>query len=340
MKRLLLILIITFVGLAALQAQNTCTDQLKLAQRKFDDGLLDDIPQLLANCMKDGFTKEEKTNAYKLLIQTYLFSEKQEKADEVMMQFLKDFPSYTIAVNDPKEFVNLHSTYRTKPIFKIELKLGATFCMPKIVEQYGTSDIKTVKPTYKAKAGFNVELNYINKLYKDFDYSIGASLTISNFDYKNNPTSYSAVSGTFTSWYVGLPIACRYNYKFKGINFFGKIGIEPVYLVKSSASLTRKDNIITRQEPFTGTEDLLSSQNKLDIRPLIAIGTSFKLWEGWLNIAAGYKFSTMVQANKDKRYANQTLSTKYFFVQDDILCNQTYISVSFIKPIYKPKKIK
>lgn len=329
-----------FVGLTALQAQNTCTDQLKLAQRKFDDGLLDDIPQLLANCMKDGFTDEEKTNAYKLLIQTYLFSEKQDKADEVMMQFLKDFPSYVIAVNDPKEFVNLHSTYRTKPIFKIEFKLGTTFCMPKIVEQYGTSDLNSVKPTYKAKAGFNVELNYLNKLYKNFDYSIGASLTISTFDYKNNPTSYSTVSGTFTSWYVGLPIACRYNYKYKGINFFAKIGIEPVYLLKSSASFTRKDNIITRQEPFTGTEDLLNMQKKIDIRPLIAIGTSFKLQEWWLNVAAGFKFSTIVQADKNKRYSNETLASKYFYVQDDLLFNQTYLSVSFIRPIYKPKKIK
>jgi hypothetical protein len=340
MKRILLLFLIVIVSLPVLRAQNTCADQLKVAQRSFDDGLLDDIPQLLAGCMKDGFTKEEKTNAYKLLIQTYLFTENYEKADEVMMQFLKNFPSYTIASNDPKEFINLYSTYRTKPIFKLELKLGVIFCSPSPVQYYGTGDITVSKPTYKSKVGYTGEVSYINTLYKDFEYCIGAAFSIANLNYTNKPNSYSTVTADFTSSYIGLPLAVKYNYKLKGINLFAKLGVEPVYLLSSSVALNRTDNIITRPEPLTGTEDLIKSHNRLDIRPLIAIGGSVKMGRVWLNISTGYKFSTMIQNNSNKLYSNQLLMSKYFFAEDDLRLNQSYFSLSFTLPIYKPKKIR
>lgn len=340
MKIFLLLVAIAFLSLPALQAQNTCGDQLKVAQRRFDDGLLDDIPQLLANCMKSGFTKEEKSNAYKLLIQTYLFSENQDKADEVMLKFLKDFPSYSIANNDPKEFVNLYSTYRTKPIFKVEFKLGINFCMPRLLEPYGTGNISIIKPTYKPKVGFALELNFLNKLYKDFDYSIGTSFTFSKFSYINNPTSYSTVTGDFSNVYVGLPIAVRYNYKLKGLRLFAKVGVEPAYLLNSSVALIRKDNNVGRQDPITGSENLIASHKKIDVRPLLAIGATFKLGRNMLNVSAGYKFSIMSQLNKQKLYSNSTLQSKYFFAEDNLLLNQSHISVSFIRSIYKPKKIR
>jgi len=288
--------------------------------------------------MKTGFTKEEKTNAYKLLIQTYLFSENQEKADEVMLQFLNEFPSYSIANNDPKEFVNLHSTYRTKPIFKIEFKVGLNFCTPTLVEPYGTGNINTITPTFKPKIGIASELNYLNKLYKNFDYSIGASFTLSTFSYSNKPNDYSTVTGDFSNIYVGLPIAVKYNYKLKGINLFAKVGVEPVYLLKSTVALTRTDNIVGRQEPFTGTENLIGSHKKIDVRPLLAIGAAIKWGRNTLNISAGFKFSTMTQINK--QYTNPALQTKYFFNEDVLLMNQSHISISFIRPIYKPKKIR
>ena len=341
MKRILLLIPILIIGVSAIHAQNTCADQLKVAQRSFDDGLLDDIPQLLENCMKDGFTDEEKTNAYKLLIQTYLFSENNEKADVVMMQFLNEFPSYGIAVNDPKEFINLYNTYRTKPIFKVEFKGGAAFCMPSPVQYYGTGDIATNKPTYKAKLGYNFELNYLNNLYKNFDYSIGVSYTISNLDYSNKPNVYSTVTGLFKNHYIGFPVAARYNFDILGITFFAKGGFEPVYLLQSTVDLIRTDNIASRQEPFTGTEDLMSSHRKFDIRPLVAVGASVKVFQIYtLNFAAGFKFSTMIQTNPNKYYSNPLLMEKYFFAEDDLLLNQSYISVSVIRPIYNPKKIR
>ncbi len=336
MKRLFLFGAIILLGFSALYSQNTCTEQLRLTQRRFDDGMLDEIPLLLADCMKDGFTKEEKSNAYKLLIQTYLFSEEYDKADEVMIQFLREFPSYTIAVNDPKEFIDLYSTYRTDPIFKLEFLGGLSFCTPLPVQLFGTGKISQV---YTPKLGYNAELNYINTINKALNYSAGASVTLSNLGYSNTPADYATVTGTFTNLYIGLPVALRYNFNIAGISFLAKAGVEPVMLLNSKVDLTRTTNQAGK-EPYTGTEDLLGMHNRFDLRPFAGLGIKVKLGTGQLMLLGSYKISTKNQVLFDERYSYETLMKKYYFIDDDLRLNHTSVSLSYIKPIYKPKKIK
>ncbi len=338
MRRILLFVFL-IPCFSVLQAQNTCTEQLTRAQRNFDDGLLDGIPQMLTNCMQDGFTKEEKTNAYKLLIQTYLFNEEPQKADEVMMQFLNEFPAYSIAVNDPKEFINLYNTYRTDPIFKIEVKSGVVFTTPYIKDYFGPYDITSVKPDYQVRTGFNFEANFINTLTDDFNYSAGVSLSILRLGYLNQPYDYSTVDATFNHYYLGIPLALRYNFSIGGLTLYGNVGIEPVYLLSATASLRRADDLVG-EDPIPGTETFTASHRKMDIRPFFSAGLNIDLGRNQLTITAGYKFSTFSQLNPNKLYTNFDLGPKYLDYEDDMLLHHAQLSLSYIRPIYQPKKIR
>jgi len=337
MKRILLLLIISFLGIWQLKSQTTCTDQLRLAQSKFDEGSLDEIPQLIAACMKDGFTKEEKTNAYKLLIQTYLFNEEPEKADQTMLLFLNEFPSYNIAVNDPKEFVNLYRTYRTNPIFKIEISGSGNLSMNSMIQNYGPYDLNTKSPIYKSSFGGSLEINYFNKLYKDFDYSIGTSFTLLRYEYSNNPDDYSTTTGTFSNIQIGLPIAFRYNLKIKNINTFAKAGFEPVYLVSSKISISRR--FTNGDNPFSGTLDLISTHKTYDIRPFLALGVAINFSKSQLLISTGIKFSSIAPLKDNALLMDYTSQEKYKFQEATYLTHQTFLSFSFLRSIYKPKKL-
>jgi hypothetical protein len=339
MRRILLFVSVIFMGLPAMMAQNTCTEQLTQAQRSFDDGLLDDIPQMLENCMQDGFTKEEKTNAYKLLIQTYLFNEEPQKADEVMMQFLNEFPAYSIAVNDPKEFINLHSTYRTDPIFKIEVKTGMVFTTPYITDYFGPSDITAIKPDYQVRTGFNLEANFINRLAGDFNYSAGLSFTVLRLGYLNQPYDYSTVEATLNHFYLGIPLAARYNCDLGLLTLYANAGIEPVYLLSSTASITRTDDIIGR-EPISGTEKFTDAHRMMDIRPFFSLGTNIDLGRDQLKVTFGYKFSVFNQLDPAEYYSDINQGSKYFYFEDDMLLHHGHLSLSYIRPIYQPKKIR
>jgi hypothetical protein len=339
MRRIVIFVCIIFMGLPALQAQNTCTEQLQKAQRSFDDGLLDDIPMMLEKCMKGGFTKEEKTNAYKLLIQTYLFNEEPQKADELMMLFLNEFPSYSIAVNDPKEFINLYNTYRTDPIFKIEVRAGMVFTTPYITEYFGPSDITTNKPDYRIKTGLNFQADFINTLTGDFDYSAGISFTMLRQGYINKPYDYSTVEATLNYLYLGIPLSVRYNYKTGPFTLCANAGIEPVYLLSSTASITRTDDIIG-EEPISGTEIFTDAHRMMDVRPFLSLGSNIDLGRDQLKVTIGYKFSIFNQLNPAEYYSDINHGRKYFYFEDDMLLHHGHFSLSYIRPIYQPKKIR
>jgi hypothetical protein len=339
MRRIIVFVCVILTWLPALQAQNTCTEQLNKAQRSFDDGLLDDIPMMLENCMNDGFTKEEKANAYKLLIQTYLFNEELQKADVLMMQFLNEFPNYSIVVNDPKEFINLYNTYRTDPIFKIEVRTGIIFTTPYISEDFGPSDITTVKPDYQLKTGFNLEADFINNLTGDFDYSAGISFTLLRLGYINMPYDYSTVVASLNHFYIGIPLAVRYNYNAGPFILCATAGIEPVYLLSSTASIIRTDNIIG-EEPIPGTEIYTDAHRMMDVRPFLSLGSNIDLGRDQLKVTIGYKFSLFNKLDPASYYSDINLGSKYFYFEDDMLLHHGHVSLSYIRPIYQPKKIR
>jgi hypothetical protein len=339
MKRILIFISLIFLSTLALDAQNTCTEQLRTAQRSFDDGQLDGIPMMLSECMKGGFTKEEKANAYKLLIQTYLFSEQIQKADEVMMQFLSEFPSYSIAVNDPKEFISLYNTYRTTPIFKLEILGGLRLALPFVSEDFSPSPGNSDIAEYFMGAGGALEANYMNTIIGDFSYSAGLSLTYLSTGYWDEPYDYSTVEATLWNLYIGIPLSIRYDYDFRGLNLFTRAGVEPTFLLNSRMDFTRTDNIIGR-EPITGVEPLTSYHRRIDVRPFLGAGIYINLGRDQLTASVNFKFNTIRQFDEGKYLSNWTLNDKFLTIEDDLFINQVGFSISYIRPIYNPKKIR
>jgi hypothetical protein len=320
-----------------LWAQNTCTEQLRLAQRRYDGGMLDEIPNIISPCLRSGFTKEEKVTAYKLLIQTYLFSERIDEADAMMLQFLNDFPEYRLAPNDHKEFITLYRSYRTDPIMKIEGSLGTNFSLTTVSEYYGPEDLNTSQPKYTSNIGLNAEVNYINKLFNNFDGSFGLSFNYLRIGYENIPFEFTTISASYANVYVGLPMAMRYNMHLMKLNLFAKAGIEPVFLLSSSINFSRER--VGSQDPISGNENVISLQKRIDIRPMLSIGINYRVGTANLMLTTGIKFGTLMPTKSDKRYSNQDLYQKYYFIPDDFLVHQAFVNVSYIFSIYKPKKI-
>ncbi len=74
-KRILIILslliLIFSIGIKA--QEEDCSFTLTKAQKLFDAGTIEQIPQILQPCIDNGFTEEDKLQAYKLIILSYLF---------------------------------------------------------------------------------------------------------------------------------------------------------------------------------------------------------------------------------------------------------------------------
>jgi hypothetical protein len=338
MKHLSLIGLVIILSSGCLIAQTNCSEQLRQAERRFDEGLLDDIPQMIRPCMESGFTKEEKANAYKLLIQTYLFSDNRQSADEEMLKFLKAFPEYSIGAADTKEFIDLYRTYRTEPILRIEPYLGVNYSMPYVFEYYGLGDLNSSVPEYFSNLGITVGANYTDELYKGIDGSFGLSFHYSRVGYFYEVFDHTYIEGTYNELHIGLPLSVRYYFNVKSFEMFAKGGIETVYLLQSSNDLTRGysqggDNLV-------GTVDLTAYHKKIDVRPFVGVGFSPRFGNIKLLVDTGFRFGTIVPVDKDLRYTNNELREKYYMIEDKWIFNHFYFNISYVFSIYKPTKIR
>ncbi len=319
-------------------SQTNCSEQLRQAERRFDEGLLEVIPAMVKPCMDSGFTKEEKVNAYKLLIETFIFSNNMQEADEFMYKFLREFPEYSISPSDPKEFVNLHSTYRTEPILRIEPFLGVNYSMPHVFEYYVLGDLNSSVPQYDSNLGVTAGANYTDELYEGIDASFGLAFHYNRVGYYYEVYDFTYTEGTYTDFYIGLPLSARYNFQIKNFEMFAKGGVETQYLIYSSNDLTR--GFYSGEDNLVGTVNLTDYHRKLDIRPFIGVGFSPQFGNIKLLIDTGFRFGTIVPVNKDQRYSNNELREKYYMIEDKWIFNHFYLNISYVFSIYKPKKIR
>ena len=76
-RKILVIVFASVIGIAAptWAQQETCATNLKRAEKLFDEGKLEDMHLLIAECMRHGFNKEQELRAYELTIQAYLADE-------------------------------------------------------------------------------------------------------------------------------------------------------------------------------------------------------------------------------------------------------------------------
>ena len=131
---LLIFLLMSF--LPAYSQTDSCSAVLSKAGKLYEEGKIDEIPALLAPCMAEGFTRNQKIEAYKLIILVYLFDDDQVNAENTMVEFLKKYPEYEIMPNDPVEFVYLFNSYRTTSIFSLNLSFGTNLASPRIIEPF------------------------------------------------------------------------------------------------------------------------------------------------------------------------------------------------------------
>lgn len=336
MKHILLIGLLIITWFVNLNAQVLCSEKLIQAQRRFDEGLLDEIPQLLESCINSGFTKEERLNAQKLLVLTYLFRNDSQNADDEMLQFLKSFPEYSISPSDPKEFVNLYNTYRTHPILRIEPFLGLNYSMPFVLEHFGVGDLNQNVPEYSSGFGISAGANYTDRLKEKLDGSFGLSVHYSRVDYFYQVFNYTFINGTYSEIYVGLPVSVRYYFGKRST--FIKAGIETSFLLSSKNSLNRGFN--TGSDDIIGTVDLTGYHRRIDIRPILGVGFSPKFGNIKLLVDAGFRMGTIAPVKKDLRYSNEEAFEKFFFIEDKWVFNHLYLNISYIFSVYKPVKLR
>lgn len=353
MSRIFQILILVAFS-NSLSSQVGCAFVLEEAQELFNSGVIESVPEKLAGCMESGFKSDEKLQAHKLIILSYLYDDNYEEADAAMLRFLKDFPSYEPDATDPMEFVALKEAYDTRPVLMLGGSFGTNLSFPFVLAsgRMGTHDYLSHPGDFKpGGAGVNAAF-HIEKRVGPGLYLSGAFLFMnSSFDYyldgeegelefTGDITDFSIIDVHETQNRIALPMGLNFALPEGNFRPYIALGVSPALLMTARVDGVRDYSTAAafRYNPVdVVNEDLLPGRNLVSISAFAGLGFKYSVGPGDLFLDARFYINPQNQVRSNDRFVNK-LAWDVLYVSDNFSVNSLAVSLGYMFPLYNPKK--
>jgi outer membrane protein W len=339
MKRLLLLISIGCVLSVRLVAQSSCTQTLRTARGTYDQGRLHELPLLLEGCLRNGFTQQERVEAYKLLTLAYIYLEEPAKADEAMLNLLRTDNYFKInPATDPAEFIALYKTFRTTPIYRIGAKVGANASQPNVMESVeaneGTSEYKK-RISVQFHVAFDIPLN------KNLTLCPELGLMLRGFKYTNTvaytDSSFVTTASEKQTW-ASLPVTLQYQFTRFSFRPYIGIGVQADYLLGANIGAERIRNGF--QFLQSETTDVKDQRESLNLSALISAGARFPLGGGFIVTEVRFAYGLTPVSNRAGAFKSDGVAFKYGYADSIFKVNALSLSAGYVHNIFKPKKLR
>lgn len=350
------LILLFFTTANSVFAQDQCEIALSEAEDQYEQGKLYEIPGLIKSCIESGFTKEEKVRAYRLLTLTYLFLDYHGKADSTYLELLKLSPEFeTNEELDPMEIISHDDKFTTKPIYYLTLaKIGVNFSYANVLLDYSISQSMDNSDKYGSLVGFNIGVGGEMVVYKNFH--LGAELFFSRKNLHLTDTHWDFYTTNMDIIHneLELPIMLKYNF-FRGkVNPFVSAGVSPSFLVESTVQNIEgvyrvsgvegepDEEFPVQPRPEIGTTKM---KNRFNYSFLLGAGINYKIGLNYFVLEARYSKGMLNVTDEKKRWREdlpeaRDLKFPTGHVDDDFKLNNISFFIGFVRPLYKPRKIK
>jgi len=338
-----IVLLLIFQNVIVIYAQEDCSFTLTKAQKLFDAGVIENIPQMLQPCIENGFTKEDKLQAQKLIILSYLFNNNIQEAEKAMLNFLHNNPEYEIQPADQAEFVQLFNTYRTLPIFTIGIKAGLNNSYIWQQSDFYTTNSKNENGTYKSTGtNFQFGISLTRFISEKFDINLETYYIQNGFVY-NNPhlTETNSLNYTETQTRIEVPLTTICTpVKYKKFSPYLRAGLSFSYLLSSTVSAITT-NLTDIGNPNTGPNySIKENRNPKQIFGIVGGGISYSLKRNNLFIELRYNFGLQNQVNNSNRFGLYDQLFHNLYEENDFHLSNLWFSIGWSYKFFKPEKKK
>jgi hypothetical protein len=339
------LMLILIIFCPAVKGQGDCSTKIQDAQKLYEQGLIEEIPQMLAPCMQDGFTRTQVIEAYKLIILSYLFDDNQFEAEKTMVEFLKKFPEYEIMPNDPVEFVYLFESYRTTSIFSFGFTAGFNMTDPRIIEPYNVLDQSNVSMKNTMKPGFQFGVGVGRYISRKMFLNLELKFSENRYGFKDEVITplpglngISSVTYSEKLYKIMVPLSVSYEFSAKKrLHYFVRGGF-------SVASITGVTGTATRQfteeiAPVPGeTSNIAEYRKNIMYAGIAGAGIRYKVPHGVLTAELRASIGLNNIVKPETRFDNMQQIMKSYLVDDDFSINTFSFSIGYYFSFYKPKK--
>lgn len=334
-------LILTCVVHAAAFAQgNTCEEQLNAATAEFELGRFYGIPAMLKPCIDNGFSREQRQRAFLLLTQTYLLMDDPIGADNSYLEVLRANPEFLAdTARDQIDLVYLSKRFTASPVFSLSAKIGGNIAPVRVISVINSSGEQGVENDYNARMGFQmgggVDWHLSERL------AVTAELNYAFTSYKKKQIKFNNDLEEFTdkqNW-LSVPLGIKYTFRIRE-------QIRPYAIAGYAVNILFNDRgqiKIFKRDAGEGSLD--ESSPELDFNPyrrkintsfFVGGGAKYKVGVNFLFAEMRYNFGlTNLVTNP---YGQPAFD--YGHVDDYFRLDNFSVSIGYIKPLYKPRKVK
>lgn len=345
MRRILIVAFLVLSVHAIYAQQQNCAQTLRLARSTYDQGRLHELPSLMKECLKpDGFNKQERVEAYKLLTMGYIYLEEPEKADSSMLLLLKTDPYFLPNEKvDPQEFLGLYKTFRTRPIFRLGVKFGINATQPNVSSFNPISD-------GSSKYGREIGIGggFVGELPLTDKFTLTGELLFLSKGFNNNSISQYSTSvgtvdfsnsiGTEKQNWLSLPILLQYKLVSKRFQPFVEGGVSTDLLLNST--IQGEQRRVNNQSIDVKSFSLSAQREKLNISIVMGAGVKTRFASGYLVADIRYSYGITKSNSLSTLYDNQFLLFDYKLVDGVFNLNSLYFNVGYVQNFFNPKKLK
>jgi hypothetical protein len=335
----LLIFFLCLFALGFLGAQEDCSTILSKAQKSYDAGVIEQIPKMLQSCIESGFTREEKTQAYKLIIMSYLFDNNTKMAEAAMLDFLRRYPEYEIQPSDQAEFVQLFNNYRTLPVASFGITLGTNISNISVIRLYNNPKFKG---DYSV-SGFSYQLGFSYRHYLFDKFDINAELYYLQRSYQYSCDSVTAgnkINFTETQQKIELPLTIVYfPYVFGKFTPYARAGVNLGFLLNASASDTRQE--LNSSKAFTDANvSVANKRNKFQVMLVLGAGICYNIKHSniFFDIRYNIGLENQVVPGKRNDLNDLGLALRGYYTDNDFRISNLLFSIGYNYKFYKPEK--
>jgi len=280
MPNKILIFLVLSLGYQTLTAQDLvdCTYLLEDAREAYDAGMVELVPELLLECIEsEGLTGESRKEAYKLVINSYLFDYLPGEADSLMDGFVDEFPEYRAENSDPQEFVFLLDAHlralginpdqlpgdtvvvaagdttsgllNRRRITKgagefgnsLGIMVGSALSLPQTVERYSVGNPATDESHFGLLPGVMVGADANLILNRRLEASFGLLYSLTRFSYSATPLTFTTYRYVEAQHQLLLPLSMVYKFNpdDRRMCYYLRGGVVPGYLFHASGRGTR-----------------------------------------------------------------------------------------------------
>lgn len=337
---ILLLLLISVSNTIIVRGQEspTCAEKLQTAHALFGKGQVHQIPQLISDCLEKGFNREESLDAFKLIIQCYLFEEKLNQADSAMLSFRRKYPEYELSTTDHSSFVALFNNYVSRVVIQVSLHLGTN--IPYVIVTESNPHFTDAQKKYSAATAINLFGSLEAKYKLSQRTELNAEIGYSQISFKSTESTVFA-SSVFSEKYSRLEIPLGITYditRWKRFIPYVRVAGGPAITIsaKATGTLDMKDK--NNHNDRSGSQiDMSSSRIMMDLFLQAGGGIKFKIPRGFIFAEVRSNFGFTDQS-VFKGYISPNDDPDWFYMHSDdrFRINALNFNWGYTMILYKP----